>query len=291
MQPPSLARNPPLLIGSVLVALLVFVAAAAPLLAPHDPNTPRLLHNARPPYPPGTPGFLLGSDMERRDLFSRLLYGARYTLLFGGIAACVRMLLGMILGMLAGWYRGAGRIIDVFIVTWSAVPSLFFAVGLILIFFRGADLATSTLVYFVAVSCTGWAEIAVRCRGAVQDLVHAPFVEAAYVIGRRRAAVLWRHVFANLRGVLLVEWAYAMGAVLLLVAELGFIGLYLGTPEIGVAPQGLQAEPMYAEWGSMLAVGLRLRRLGPWLVLVPAGALTITILAFNLVAEGLRRRR
>lgn len=193
--------------------------------------------------------------------------------------------------MLAGWYRGTARLVEVLTTASSAVPSLFFALGLILLFFRGADLFTSTVLYLVAASLTGWAEVAVRCRVAVQSLANAAFIEAAYVIGRSRAAVLWRHVLPNLRDLLLVEASYTAAAVLLLIGELGFLGLYLGTPEIGVAPTGLQADPVYAEWGSMLAVGLRQRGQGWWLLLEPAVALSLAVLAFTLLGEGLRRRR
>lgn len=153
--------------------LLLLGALAAPLLAPHDPNESIFLRDTSgnmlsPPYPPGTPGLPLGSDMLYRDMWSRLLYGARYTLLFAGIATLLRMLIGTTLGMLAGWYRGTARLVEVLTITWSAVPSLFFALGLILMFFRGADLFTSTLLYLVAVSFTGWAEVAVRCQECIK---------------------------------------------------------------------------------------------------------------------------
>ena len=224
-------------------------------------------------------------------MWSLLLYGARFTLLFAGVGTLGRLLLGTALGLAAAWYPQLSRPINTLISAWSAIPTLFFALGLILIFFRHADLTASTILYLAAISLTGWPEVAVQCRTAVQGLARTQFVEAAYVVGRSHTAVLWRHIFPNLRDLLLVEAAHTMGAVLLLIAELGFLGFYLGTPEVGVSPQGLQAEPVYPEWGAMFAVGLRVSGDGGWLLLEPVIAFTLTILAFNLLAEGLHRRR
>jgi peptide/nickel transport system permease protein len=140
-------------------------------------------------------------------------------------------------------------------------------------------------------SLTGWAETAVRCRTAVEGLRSMPFIEAAHVIGLRRAAVLWRHVLPNLRDLLLVEDAYAAASALLLVAELGFLGVYVGDAEREQIGNRLVVDPIYAEWGSMLARGLRDRGYGAWLFMEPLFAFVIAILAFNLLAEGLRRRR
>jgi peptide/nickel transport system permease protein len=290
-----LLLNGPLLVGGLLLAALVLCAAAAPLLAPHDPsevvvrlNGPNLL---RAPYPPGTPGMPLGSDSLRRDLLSRLLFGCRYPLLFCGVAALLRVALGVALGMLAGWYRPAGRVVDVLVGAWSAVPSLFFALVPIALVNTWGSLRASAAAFVVTLSLTGWAETAVRCRVAVHSLRRQPFVEAAYVIGLGRAAVLWRHVRPNLRDLVVVEAAYAMAATLLLVAELGFLGIFIGDAEREVVGNQISVDPIYAEWGSMLAKGLRERGTGPWLFYAPVAAFVLSILAFNLVAEGLRRRR
>lgn len=283
--------NTPLLLGGILALALIICAVAAPFLALHDPLQPippEAVNGKPPPYPPGTPGLPLGSDILGRDMVSRLLYAARYTLLFAGTGALARLLIGITLGMLAGWYPRAGKPVAVLLGTSSAIPSLFFALGLILIFFRRADLTASTILYLVAVSLTGWAEIAVQCRTAVQSLANAPFIEAASVIGQDRRAILWRHIFPNLRDLLLVEASYTMAGVLLLIAELGFLGFYLGTPEVGVSPVGIQADPIYPEWGSMLAIGLRRRLQGSWMLLEPLLVFTLAILTFNLLAEGLR---
>jgi peptide/nickel transport system permease protein len=287
--------NPPLLFGSLLVLVLLACALAAPLLAPFDPMEAQVRFNGgdmvRAPYPPGAFGMPLGSDTLRRDLLSRLIYGSRYTLLFCGGVALVRVLLGVALGMLGGWYRGVGRAVDVVASAWSAIPSLVFAIIPISIVNTRGSLPASIAAFAIAMSLTGWPEITVRVRVAVEALRGVAFVDAAYALGQSRLAVLWRHVLPNLRDLLLVELSYAAGAVMLLIAELGFLGVYVGDAfreEIGGQ---VVADPIYAEWGGMLARGLRDRGEGWWLFLVPVAAFTLGILAFNLLAEGLRRRR
>ena len=141
-----------------------------------------------------------------------------------------------------------------------------------------------------AISLTGWPETAVRCRVAVRGLSREPFIEAAYTIGLSRPRVLWRHVLPNLRDLILIEAAYAMGAVLLLVAEMGFRAVVLGGA-FRESPADTAGTTRFSEWGSMRAVGVRERGLGSWLMMEPLLAFSLAILAFNLLAEGLRRRR
>jgi peptide/nickel transport system permease protein len=287
--------NGPLIVGALLIGVIVICAAAAPLIAPFDPYEPQVRFNegrmVPMPYPPGWYGMVLGSDTVGRDILSRLIYGSRYTLLFCGIAAVLRIALGAALGMIAGWYQRAGRVIDVLVAGWSAIPSLIFALVPILIINARQNLMASTIVFLAALSLTGWAEGAVRSKIAVYGLRGVPFVEAAYAIGQRRGAVLWRHVLPNLRDLLVIEAAYAMASALLLVAELGFLNVFVGGAERETIGNLVQITPIHAEWGGMLARGLRERGSGIWLLLAPMGAFTIAILAFNLLAEGLRRRR
>jgi ABC-type dipeptide/oligopeptide/nickel transport system permease subunit len=291
----ALRVNAPLLIGGLMVMALVICALAAPLLAPFDPIAPVVRFVAGKivpaPYPPGTQGMILGSDTLRRDLLSRLIYGSRYTLLFCGVAALVRVAIGGLLGMLAGWYPRASRLIDVIVSAWSSVPSLFFALLPIALVNRRGSLVASTIAFTVTLSLTGWAEAAVRCRVAVQGLSAAPFVESAFTIGLSRWKVLWRHILPNLRDLLVVEASYAMASALLLLAELGFLGYFVGDAEREVVGTSVSVDPIYAEWGGMLAKGLRDQSSGVWLFLVPVVAFTLAILAFNLLAEGLRTRK
>lgn len=288
--------NAPLIAGALMTIVLIICAVWAPALASFDPNTPRFVFDGadmvRVPYPPGTAGMPLGSDSSRRDVWSRLVYGARFTLLFCGVAALLRLALGTAVGMLAGWYRRSARFFDLLIGAWSAIPSLFFAILLIGVVYRRGGLFTNVAVFTSALVLTGWTEAAIRSRTAVQVLATAPFVEAAYAIGLSKWAVLWRHVRPNLRDLLFVEAAYTMAAVLLLVAELGFLNIFVGGGQILTDIDGtvsvLAHQP---EWGSLLADGVRWRTSAPVLFLAPMAAFSYTILAFNLLAEGLRRRR
>src|SRR6266508_1275550 len=301
LRAPIFGLNAPLLIGGLLAAAICVCVVLAPLLTPHDPLTPVTRIGGqlatRAPYPPGTPGLPLGSDTLSRDQLSRLLYGGRYTLLMCGLIALARVVLGTLLGILAGWYAGSRRVIGAVASAWSAVPSLFFAFIAIPITanaIRGHpqidNPITGAVAFTVALSLTGWAETTARTHVAVQGLRAAPFVEAAYAIGLSRWAVLWRHILPNLRDVLLIEAAAALSSALLIVAALGFFSLFIGggTEDFYGSKY---PDPIYAEWGSMLAKGLRQRGLGIWLLIEPLIAFTITILAFNLLAEGLRRRR
>jgi peptide/nickel transport system permease protein len=291
----SIWRRPELLIGGAAVALLAICAIAAPILAPFDPVKPVVLFNGaamlRAPYPPGVAGMPLGSDGLRRDILSRLIFGSRYTLLFCGVAALLRVALAAGLGMLAGWYAWADRLLDILAGAWSAVPSLFFALIPLALIGRLGSNQLNALAFVAVFSLTGWPEAAVRVRVAVRALRPAAFIEAAYALGLGRLAVLWRHVRPNIRDLLLIEAAYAMAAVLLLCAELGFLGIFIGGAEREAIGSTITSDPIYAEWGGMLARGVRERASGPWVFIAPMAAFSLSILAFTLFAEGLRRRR
>jgi peptide/nickel transport system permease protein len=290
-----LRLNAPLLLGGSIVALLIVGALTAPLLAPFGPDEPVIIRAgaslAPAPYPPGTPGLPLGSDELRRDMLSRLLYGCQYTLLFCGISAVLRVLLGAVLGALAGWYEGLRPPVAALVSACSAIPPLIFALmPLALINARGTPDA-SAIGFVIVFGLTGWAETSVRVRAAVEELAEAQFVESAFAIGRQRLAVLVRHIAPNLRGLLTVELATAMGATLLLAAELAFLGVFVGGAAVDVAGgRVIAVDAITAEWGNMLALGLRGRSQGGWLFFEPLLAFLVAILGFNLLAEGLRRR-
>jgi peptide/nickel transport system permease protein len=283
--------NAPLVIGSLLLTVLVVCALAAPMLAPHDPFavTVGAPGEPGPPYPPLTPGYLLGSDPAGRDMLSRLIYGGRYTLLFCITAGIMRMVVGLPLGMIAGWYERAEAAIGVVVNAWSAVPSLLTAAIIITVLGRRVGTEPLTIPFLIALSVTGWTEIASRCQVAVQELRVVSFIDAAYTIGGRRWSILWRHVLPNIRSVLTVEFAAAVAGALQLIAELGFLSLFVGGGQEDIFGS-IYPDPIIAEWGSMFAKGLRQRSMGAWIVLEPLLALVLAILACNLLAEGLRRR-
>jgi ABC-type dipeptide/oligopeptide/nickel transport system permease subunit len=288
------ALNGPLLIGGLLVALLLVCAVAAPWISPFDPVEPLVIFNGgrtvRAPYPPGAYGMPLGSDTLRRDMLSRVIFGSRYTLLFGVVTAGARVLLGALLGAVGAWFWRWRAPVDLAVRVSSAIPALVFALLPLGLIQRFGSITLSALGFAVVLSLTGWAETSVRVRLAVEHLRRQPFVEAAYALGLRDGAVLWRHIGPNLRDLLLIEAAYATASVLLLIAELGFLGVYIAGAETEGIGSSLTVDPLFAEWGGMLARGVRDESAGLWLLLVPAGAFVLAILAFNLLADGLRRR-
>lgn len=298
----ALDLNTPLVVGGLLAIFLVGSAVLAPLLAPFDPTDSPAFRiggvvSVRPPLAPGTEGFLLGTDGQGRDMLSRLLYGARYTLAMCGLIALFRLTIGTVIGMFGGWMGRGQRLFSILTSVSSAVPGVFFAfIAIPVIAATGVGNLAPTkalsdaVVFTIALSLTGWAETAVRCRMATQGLRAQPFVESAYAVGQHNWGVLFRHILPNLRSVLLIEIAAAMAAALLVVAELGFFSMFIGGSMSDVF-ESKYPDPITAEWASMFAKGLRQRSMGSWLVVEPLLAFTLSILAFTLLSEGLRRRR
>jgi peptide/nickel transport system permease protein len=287
--------NGTLVLGGSIVGALIVLALAAPLLTSFDPTEPVVRFNGgdlvQAPYPPGTQGMLLGSDTVRRDLWTRLLYGTRFTLLLCLLAAAARLLIGAVLGIIAGWFPRTDPAISALISAWSAIPALILAVVPIAIVNASRNLFASLITFLIVLSITGWAEIAVRCRLAVQQIRTTPYIEAAYALGLPEHRVIGWHVLPNLRPLLLADAAAATGAVLLLVAELGFLNLFLGGAEVDSIGSRITVDAITSEWGGLLANGLRNRSGAPWLLIAPTVAFTLAILGFNTLADGLRRRR
>lgn len=286
--------NTPLIVGAFLVLMLVVAAVAGPLLAPHDPlEVVSLTYEGKllpGPYPPGTPGLPLGSDTLRRDMLSRLIHGARYTLVFALLTTAVRLTIGMLVGLLAGWFAGIGRIADVLVAAFAAIPPLLFALVVLAIWPTEGALS-QTLGLALLFGLVGWTEVTVRCRVAVQELRERPFVEAAQALGRGRLAILLRHIVPNLRSLLLVETAYTIAASLLLVAEVGILRVFVGGADVDVIGATVHIDPRYPDWSGMIANGVRYIQTSSWLLFEPMLAFTLAILGFYLLAEGLRRRR
>ncbi|MBK9943709.1 MAG: ABC transporter permease [Kouleothrix sp.] len=298
--------NPPLVIGGLLALALIAAVVAAPLITSQDPLSMRVStpNAVVPGFPaaPGSPGFPLGTDVQGRDMLARLLYGGRFTLLICAITALARLAIGTLVGLMAGWYRRSSRLLNGLISAWSAIPPLFFALfmwQLIALVVFGPPPAApknistavkDAIVFTIVMSLTSWPEIAVRCRTGVEGLRGQPFVEAARVIGLRPSAILWGHILPNLRDIRLSEAANAMAGALLLLAELGFFQVFIGGGTEDVTGSRYLT-PLYSEWGSMLALSLRQRSQGYWILIEPLLAFTLAIMAFGLLAEGLRRRR
>ncbi|MCU0493960.1 MAG: ABC transporter permease [Chloroflexaceae bacterium] len=258
-------RNRGAIMGLVLVATLVLLALLAPWLAPHNPNQQHRGQRLAPP----SAEFPLGTDNLSRDLLSRLLYGARLSLGATLLATVVIVLIGVLVGALAGYMGGLVdsvlmRIVD----TLLAFPGLLLALAIVGMLGPGLTNA------IIAVVLVGWADYARIVRGVVLSTREQPYIEAAVALGVRPPAIVLRHVLPNALGPIIVLASLEMGALILTLAGLSFIGL--------------GAQPPTAEWGAMLDQGRAFFQRAPQLMLYPGLLITLAVLGFNLLGDGLR---
>ncbi|MGC8838257.1 MAG: ABC transporter permease subunit [Anaerolineae bacterium] len=285
--------NPPLLIGAAILGLLVAVALGAPYLVPHSPYQTQGLKVVNgqmqvPPFPPSEE-HPWGTDVMGRDICSLVLAGTQRTLTLAVFVVLARVALGTVLGMVAGW--SAGSWVDRFLLslaeTLAAFPTLVLAMVLIL----ALGIRNGLPPFIIALSFVGWSETMQFVRSKVQSIRPQPFIEAAVATGLRLPQILLSHVLPNLVSHLIALAALEMGAVLMLLGELGFIGIFIG----GGAYADLQAwQPPYLysdvpEWGALLSNVRLYARSYTWTAFYPAAAFFLAILAFNLFGEGLRR--
>ncbi len=262
-------RDPALFLGLGLTGGFCLVALVAPLLAPHDPSrVPEAL--ATQSLSPPRLGFLLGTDLLGRDLLSRVLYGARISLLVGLGAEAFAVLIGTTLGLLAGYY---GRWVDAALMRLTdsvmAFPSLVLAIGLMAVFQEpGIEKVLLVLILL------GWTTIARVVRGEVLALKEREYVRAARAVGASDLAILLRHLIPNCAGPLGVA------------ATVGVAGNILA--EAGLSFLGLGAQPPTISWGAMLAEGQNFLTTAPWVAVFPGLALMLTVLGINLLGDGLR---
>src|SRR2546423_1715341 len=260
-------RRYPLAVAGALV-LIVAVAAAA--FAPHlplpDPDTVDTPNRLRPPLTASHP---LGTDEFGRDLLSRLVWGARVSLLAGVGTAGLAMLVGVVLGVLGGYYTGwiealVMRLTDVLM----AFPYILLAIAIV------AGLGPGLRNAMIAIAIVGFPIYTRLVRGVVLSLREREFVEAARALGASDAVILGRHVLPHLLSPVIVAFSLDVGATILATAGLSFLGL--GT------------QPPTADWGSMLATGRTFVILSPHVVLLPGLAIFVIVLALNLVGDAVR---
>ncbi|HXF64661.1 MAG TPA: nickel transporter permease [Caldilineaceae bacterium] len=260
-----LLREPATMAGLLLLAVFVLLAIFAPLLSPYDP----LFQNISASLTPPSREYLLGTDKLGRDILSRMLYGTRISLLVGVAVVTAAGLFGALIGLVAGYLRGWAdellmRVTDIFF----AFPSLILAMAI-----AGA-LGPSLQNALIAVAVVTWPVYARLVRGQVLVLREQEFILAARAVGVGSGMVLARHLLPNTLGPLLVQASFDMGAVILSVAGLSFIGF--------------GAQPPTPEWGVMISEGRNYITTQGWLTAVPAAAILLLVAAFNLVGDGLR---
>lgn len=257
------------LAGTVLVLGVLAAALLAPVLAPYDPARVPADLAAQSLRPPGREHWL-GTDLLGRDLLSRILYGARVSLLVGFAVALLTAALGATVGLLAGFY--AGRIDVVFMRVTDAVmafPTLVLAIAAVAVLDRPGLLAI-----ILVLTAVQWTTVARLVRGQALSLRDREFVSAAYALGARDLRILGRHLLPNCLAPLLVSTTFGVASNILAEAGLSFLGL-------GVQPPAVS-------WGSLLSEGAVYLTVKPWLVIFPGLAITLTVLGCNLTGDGLR---
>ena len=289
--------NPALMAGTLLVAGLIGLVVAGDRLTPANPyETHGVLMIegviAAPPFKPSSV-FPWGADPVGRDIQALVLGGARRTLTLAFFAMLARMVIGTLLGTLAGWWRGGwlDRLVQGAIAVWAAFPVTLFALILIL----ALGIQQGMGVFIIGVSVVGWGEIAQFVRGQVIGLKPQPYIEAARATGARTIHLLSRHILSVLLPSLLVLSILEMGGVLMLLAELGFLNIFMGGGfRAAIAETGQMQSVVYffsdvPEWGALLANVRNWWRSYPWLGWYPGLAFFIAILSFNLWGQGMRR--
>jgi peptide/nickel transport system permease protein len=258
-------RNPLAISGLVVLTIAVILAVFAPWLAPHDPTQ---THLDRAFAPPGTAGYLLGTDDLGRDVLTRIMFGLRASLHVGLLAVATSLVIGVPLGLMAGYFRAIDALISRLTDLVLAFPFLILAVGLAAI--RGASLGNAAIAIGIA-QIPGVIRIV---RSETLRLKSLDFVAAAIVEGAGDAWVLGRHILPNAASVIIVQATVAIPAAILGEAVLSFLGL------------GIQ--PPAPSLGTMLSDAQQFAARAPWAAVMPGVAIMLLTLAFNIVGDSLR---
>ena len=259
-------RNRLAMAGLVIVAILLLVAAFAPLIAPHDPLTQDLTRRL---LPPGTPGNLLGTDDFGRDILSRIIYGARITLYIIALVAVTAPVLGLLIGTVAGYFGGwidavLMRLTDIFL----AFPRLILALALVAVLGPGIENAV------LAIALTAWPPYARVARAETLTVRSSDYIAAIRLQGASSARIIAGHVVPMCLPSVIIRVTLDMAGVILIAAGLGFLGL-------GVLPPT-------PEWGLMISSGRKYLFEQWWVATMPGLAIFIVSLGFNLLGDGLR---
>ena len=293
----TVGRNPVLLVGALLAVGFFGLTMFGGRLTeanPYEIHGVMIIEGeiAAPPFAPSTV-FVWGTDHLGRDLQALVLAGARQTLALALFGMAARVLVGAILGMLAGWWQGSwlDRLVTGAVGVWAAFPYTLFA----MIVIQALGIEQGMWVFVVALCVVGWGEVAQFVRGQVITIKPQLYIEAARAVGARSVQILTRHVLPNLLAALLVLAVLEMGGVLMLLSELGFLNVFLGggykveIAEVGNMIPFVVYFSDVPEWGSLLATIRDWWRSYPWMAWYPGVAFFLAIVAFNVWGEGLRR--
>lgn len=263
-------RYPQLVIGSTIVLLFVVIGLLAPIIAPHGIDDQNLLGRLAPPlWSGGTPQYPLGTDEFGRDVFSRLIYGARVSLVVGFFSVIISGAFGTFVGLVSGYVGGN---LDAFMMRLVDVQLSFpyILIAIVISAFWGAGFLTVV----IALSLAGWMGFARTMRSLILGIKNAQYAEAARALGANDTRIMIHHLLPNALPPLLVYTTFQVPARILAEATLSFLGL------------GIQ--PPAPSWGNMLAENREYITTHPWLVILPGICLSIVALGTNMFGDGLR---
>lgn len=265
-----LKKNKASMAGTVILGIFIVLAILAPWIAPYSYEAQDL---AMGPVPPNADHWF-GTDTLGRDLFTRVLYGARISLMVGFIATFVSLVVGVLWGTVAGFIGGRVdsllmRIVDIL----YSLPFILLVI-LLMVMFGSTDPTTNLLLLFFSIGAVEWLTMARIVRGQVLSIRKMEFIEACYSMGLSKKAIILRHLIPNVLGPVIVYSTLTVPTVMLLEAFLSFLGL------------GVQA-PM-SSWGILISGGVENMEEYPWLLIFPGLTFSITLFCLNFLGDGLR---
>ena len=252
------------LAGLIVILLIILAAVFAPLITRYDPNALNLANMRKPP----SAEHWFGTDDMGRDVFSRVIYGGRLSLMIGFVPSVISLVLGTVLGLMAGYL---GRHVDAVIMRLAdvvlAFPSLLLAMVVMY------TLGSSILNLFIALSIINWAGTARVVRAQTLSLKEKEFVEAARSMGVSRFSIVFKHILPNCLPNLIVLFTLDIPGAIMWESSMSFLGV---------------GDPNAASWGLMVSQGKSYAYMCPWLILAPGLAILVTVMAFNFLGDGLR---
>ncbi len=261
----NIRKNLLLIIGLTIVLTMLFLAIFAPLIAPYDPNALNPLAMLEPP----SATHIFGTDDLGRDIFSRMLYGARISLFVGFVAVSISSLLGIIIGLLSGYFGGIiDEILMRFVDIMLCFPSFFLILAVI------TFVEPNVFTIMTVIGLTSWMGVARLVRAETLSMKQREFISASKLAGASHIRILSLHILPNVLAPVLVSMTLGIAGAILVESSLSFLG-------IGVQPPD-------ASWGNILMDGKNVLEIAPWVSLYPGFAITITVLGYNLLGEALR---
>jgi len=260
-------KNRIAVIGLIAICVIIILCAGAPLFTKYDPVVDMDFMNML--APPGSEGHLLGTDDLGRDIWCRLLYGGRSSLITGLAVALLSAAIGVVIGLYSGYFGG---VIEALLMRFTDImlsfPFLIVAIAIMSV------LGSSQKNIIIALAITSWPRFARLTRGQVLAVKNTEYVEAAKVAGFKNARIIFRHVLPNCIGPLIIQGTLSVGGAILSAASLNYLGL--------------GADAASPDWGMMLSQGRNYLQLAPYLTTIPGLAISATVLAMNWVGDGMR---